>query len=213
MGSSIEPVIGTGWRRYRKAWLAVLALCVLAASGYLLWRPAPLADLADGNAAGLAQMKAQWAEGDMIVLVRHVERCDHSEATCLGSAEGITDRARAVAVGLGAQFERLGLAHTDLYNSPLIRAVQTSSYMFNSATSGQDWLFNCKGTLLHDALAHKVAGRNLVLVTHSECMEELEKELRVASSSFDYGSTLFLSTANGNAKAHLLGFLDPTDWR
>lgn len=213
MGSSIEPVIGTGWRRYRKAWLAALALCVLAASGYLLWRPAPLPDLADGNAAGLAQMKAQWAEGDMIVLVRHVERCDHSEATCLGSAEGITDRARAVAVGLGAQFERLGLAHTDLYNSPLIRAVQTSSYMFNSATSGQDWLFNCKGTLLHDALAHKVAGRNLVLVTHSECMEELEKELRVASSSFDYGSTLFLSTANGNAKAHLLGFLDPTDWR
>lgn len=199
--------------RYRNA-IVVLASALLVVPLILfLLRPAAAPDLAHGNVAGAQALLAGWAKGDMIVLVRHVERCDHSEATCLGSAEGITDRARAVAVGLGAQFERLGLAHTDLYNSPLIRAVQTSSYMFNSATSGQDWLFNCKGTLLHDALAHKVAGRNLVLVTHSECMEELEKELRVASSSFDYGSTLFLSTANGNAKAHLLGFLDPTDWR
>lgn len=200
-------------RRYKNTVIALLlGLCVLLSAVYLL-RPAPVTDLAQGNTSDLTRLKADWAAGEMIVLVRHVERCDHSRATCLNAPDGITDRGRGVAVGLGAQFERLGLSRTDLYNSPVTRAVQTSSYMFNSVTSGQDWLFNCKGTLLRDALAHKVAGRNLVLVTHSECMAELEKELNVPGASFGYGTALFLSTAKGNAKAHLLGFLDATGWR
>lgn len=199
-------------RRYKNSLMTLLlALCVLAATVYLL-RPPNAVNLGQGNVAGLGQMKADWAAGGVIVLVRHVERCDHSNAACLNAADGITERARSVAVGLGAQFEHLGLAHTDIYNSPVLRAVQTSSYMFNTTTANQDWLFNCKGTLLRDALAHKVAGRNLVLVTHSECMAELEKEMKVSNSDFGYGSALFLSTAKGNAKAQLLGYLDATGW-
>ena len=212
LGASLPPGLA-GIRRYKRTVIALLlGLCVLLSAVYLL-RPAPVPDLAQGSASDLARLKADWAAGEMIVLVRHVERCDHSNASCQNTPDGITDRARDVAVELGAQFKHLGLSHTDLYNSPLTRAVQTSSYMFSSVTTGQDWLFNCKGTLLRDALAHKVAGRNLVLVTHSECMAELEKELNVPGTRYGYGTALFLSTAKGNAKAHLLGFLDATDWR
>lgn len=211
---NVRPSFGLAdIRRYKNTLMTLLlALCVLAATVYLT-RPAAVVNLGQGNPSGLAQLQADWAAGGMIVLVRHVERCDHSKAPCLNAADGITDRARSVAVGLGAQFERLGLAHTDIYNSPVLRAVQTSSYMFNSTTANRDWLFNCKGTLLRDALAHKVAGRNLVLVTHSECMAELEKQLKVPNSTFGYGSALFLSTAKGNTRSQWVGYLDASDWR
>ena len=50
--------------------------------------------------------------------------------------------------------------------------------------------------MLQDALAHKVPGRNLVLVTHSECMAQIEKDLKVPASDMGYGSSLFVSAAN-----------------
>ncbi|MOA24074.1 Lipopolysaccharide core heptose(II)-phosphate phosphatase precursor [compost metagenome] len=148
----------------------------------------------------------------MIVLVRHVERCDHAKAACLNDREGITDRARAVAVGLGARFEQLGLDNADLYNSPLVRAAQTAGYMFNKVSAGDDWLINCRHDLLRNALAHKVAGRNLILVTHSECMQALETALQRPTSTFGYGASLFVSTAQPQAP-QLLGFIEASDWR
>lgn len=207
-----RPFRQRGVAKYRNGVIALLLVLGATMLGTLFLRPTTVPDLAAGNASALLQMKAGWAKGEMIVLVRHVERCDHSRAACLNAADGITDRARSVAVGLGAQFERLGLANADLYNSPLTRAVQTSSFMFNSATAGQDWLFHCKGTMLRDVLAHKVPGRNLVLVTHSECMAELEKQLKVPTATLGYGAALFLAIDKGNAHAHLLGSLDATDW-
>ncbi|KEX89690.1 phosphoglycerate kinase, partial [Pseudomonas putida] len=165
--------------RYRNA-LVVLASALLAIIlTVLLLRPAAVPDLAHGNVQGARALLAGWAKGDMIVLVRHVERCDHSSAPCLSGDDGITDRSRSVAVAVGARFERLGLARADIYNSPMVRTAQTSGYMFNKVDAGDDWLINCKGTMLRDALAHKVAGRNLILVTHSECMAQLQKDLEV----------------------------------
>jgi phosphohistidine phosphatase SixA len=187
------------------------ALFVIALAVFLL-RPAAVPDLAQGNASGLAQLKADWAKGDMIVLVRHAERCDHSSAACLGAADGITERARGVAAAIGAQFERLGLDKADIYNSPLTRAAQTSTYMFNKVSLGQDWLFECKGRMLADALSHKVAGRNLILVTHSECMAELQKEMKFSTSTLGYGGSLFISTAGIAGKPRMLGFIEASDW-
>jgi phosphohistidine phosphatase SixA len=82
-----------------------------------------------------------------------------------------------------AHFEQLGLSKADIYNSPMLRTAQTAAYMFNKVGTGEDWLISCKGTMLRDALAHKVAGRNLILVTHSECMEQLEKDLKLSGST------------------------------
>ena len=201
-----------GGANYRKVAAVLLsALFVIALTVFLL-KPAALPDLAHGNASGLAQLREGWTKGEMIVLVRHVERCDHSKAACLGRADGITERSRSVAMAIGVQFQRLGLDKADIYNSPLTRAVQSSSYMFNKVSTGQDWLINCKGRMLTDALSHKVAGRNLILVTHSECMAELAKEMKFSTSTLGYGASLFVSIAGIAGKPRMLGFIEASDW-
>ena len=95
--------------RYRNT--AVVLASVLLVIPLTVWllRPAAVPDLAHGNVAGAQALLTGWAKGDMIVLVRHVERCDHSKAACLSGNDGITDRSRSVAVSVGAQFEQLGL--------------------------------------------------------------------------------------------------------
>ncbi|MFW0758240.1 histidine phosphatase family protein [Pseudomonas sp. H11T01] len=201
-----------GSTNYRKVAAVLLsALFVIALTVFLL-RPAAVPDLAHGNASGLALLREGWAKGDMIVLIRHVERCDHSKAACLDSADGITERSRSVAMAIGAQFQHMGLDKADIYNSPLTRAVQSSSYMFNKVSAAQEWLINCKGRMLTDALSHKVAGRNLILVTHSECMAELEKEMKFSTSTQGYGASLFVSTAGIAGKPQMLGFVEAADW-
>jgi len=197
--------------RYRNAMVIVASLLLVIPLTVWLLRPAAVPDLSHGNVAGARALAAGWAKGDMIVLVRHVERCDHSTAPCLIGNDGITDRSRSVAVGVGAQFERLGLNKTDIYNSPIIRAAQTSSYMFNKVGLGEDWLINCRGSMLRDALAHKVAGRNLILVTHSECMAELEKELKLPTATLGYGASLFIS-AEKPQEPRMLGSIEASDW-
>lgn len=202
----------SGVARYRNAAvILVSAMFVLALTLFLL-KPAAVPDLANGNASVIAQLKADWVKGEMIVLVRHVERCDHSHATCLGSADGITERSRSVAAAIGSQFARLGLSKADIYNSPLTRAAQTSSYMFNTVSSSQDWLIRCKGRMLSDALSHKVPGRNLILVTHSECMSQLESDMKFPSSTLGYGASLFISTARIPGKPQMLGFIEASGW-
>lgn len=195
--------------RYRNAAVVFAsALLVIALTVWLLL-PAAVPDLAHGNVAGARALAADWAKGNVIVLVRHVERCDHSSAACLSGNDGITARSRSVAVGVGAQFEQLGLSRADIYNSPLTRTAQTAGYMFNKVGAGEEWLINCKGTMLRDALAHKVAGRNLILVTHSEC--QLEKDLKLPASTLGYGASLFISAETPQAP-RMLGFIEASDW-
>ena len=200
------------YARYRNAVVVLAsALLVIPLTLWLL-RPAAVPDLAHGNVAGAKALMADWAKGDVIVLVRHVERCDHSSAVCLKGNDGITERSRRVAANVGGQFQRLGLSKADIYNSPLVRTAQTASFMFSKADVGEDWLINCKGTMLRDALAHKVAGRNLVLVTHSECMAQLEKALKLPTSTLGYGASLFISAPTPQS-THMLGFIEASDWR
>lgn len=200
------------WARYRNSAVVLAsALLVIPLTVWML-RPAAVPDLAHGNVAGAKALLSGWAKGEMIVLVRHVERCDHSRAACLAGNDGITDRSRSVAVSVGAQFEQLGLERADIYNSPMIRTAQTASYMFNKVGADEDWLISCKGTMLRDALAHKVAGRNLILVTHSECMAQIEKDLKLPTASLGYGASLFISDATPQTPK-MLGFIEASDWR
>ncbi|MCP1441770.1 phosphohistidine phosphatase SixA [Pseudomonas sp. GGS8] len=197
--------------RYRNAGVIVASLLLVIPLTVWLLRPAAVPDLAHGNVEGARALLSGWAKGDMIVLVRHVERCDHSTAACLIGNDGITDRSRSVAASVGAQFEHLGLNKTDIYNSPIIRAAQTASYMFNKVGVGEDWLINCRGSMLRDALAHKVAGRNLILVTHSECMAQLEKDLKLPTVTLGYGASLFISAEKPLAP-RMLGSIEASDW-
>jgi len=198
--------------RYRNAAVVLASALVVIPLPVWLLQPAAVPDLAHGNVTGARGLTADWAKGNVIALVRHVERCDHSSAPCLNGNDGITDRSRSVAVGVGAQFEQLGLNKADIYNSPMIRTAQTAGYMFNKVSVGEEWLINCKGTMLRNALAHKVAGRNLILVTHSECMSQLEKDLKLPTSTLGYGASLFISAETPQAP-RMLGFIEASDWR
>ncbi|MNG27557.1 hypothetical protein D3C84_1126910 [compost metagenome] len=65
--------------------------------------------------------------------------------------------------------------------------------------------------MLRDALAHKVAGRNLILVTHSECMAQLTKDLHLPTSTLGYGASLFISAESPHTP-RMLGFIEASDW-
>ena len=66
--------------RFRNTWVVLAASVLVIPLTLWLLAPAAVPDLAHGNVAGAQALAAGWANGDMIVLVRHVERCDHSKA-------------------------------------------------------------------------------------------------------------------------------------
>ncbi|WP_169965446.1 MULTISPECIES: histidine phosphatase family protein [unclassified Pseudomonas] len=204
----------SAFARYRNV-VVVLAASVLAlALTVQLLAPASAPNLAQTRHFDRVQaLTRSWAQGDVIALVRHVERCDRSIAPCLGPVDGVTVRATDTARQLGADFLKMGLQNVDIYSSPLTRTRQTAGLMFERPVQAQDWLFNCRGTLLSDALKHKVPGRNLVLVTHSECMDQLEQSLHVATdTAFGYGASLFIDVPSPDAQPTMLGYIETADW-
>ena len=153
---------------------AVFATAAVVVLADQLWADPKPVDLSDSPFALTANLLAEWQEGDLIVLVRHLERCSRVDAACLGEPSGITQRSTADGLKLREQFLGLGLAATDIYSSPLVRTSQTRTLLFPESTAYEDFLYQCKKDFVQDALAKKVPGRNLVLVTHSSCMDEVK---------------------------------------
>jgi phosphohistidine phosphatase SixA len=208
---------GTRYRALGKStrMVSLIVAILMSASMILLaLRPAQLNDLAEGYQARKANFYLLWDTGELVVLMRHVERCDHSTNPCLAQPDGITMKGQRMANQLGESLQHLGLSGADIYNSPLLRTEQTSAYAFKRTSSGQDWLINCKGSILDDMLKHKQNHHNLILVTHSECMSALEKSLNVpAPLSPDYGASLIVSVNPKDHSAHVLGYIDARDWK
>lgn len=189
----------------------LLPLAIAAWLAVLLFEPPTASDLSHGGPAEAQNLIAQWREGGVIVFVRHLERCSRVEAACLDGKAGITARAQSVGYGLGEEFRELGLDKTDIYNSPLTRTAQTAQLLFNQTSENQDWLYKCEETIFSEALERKTHGRNLILVTHSSCMDELEETFALAEVDFDYGSSLFISIGEQGDR-RVLGFIDAPDW-
>lgn len=200
--------------KYRNTLVIVLATVAAILLSAQLLAPAAAPNLAKPYSAKRVEALADsWAQGNVIALVRHAERCDHSKAPCLGPADGVTERGEVAAQALGKDFKRLGLQNADIVSSLLTRARQTASFMFERPVAAQDWLFNCRGGMLKEALKNKVPGRNLVLVTHSECMEQLEKDMHVPTDTeLGYGSSLFIRVEGTAGKPQMIGYLESQDW-
>ena len=177
----------------------------------LLW-PASPRDLGVGDRLLTSQVLPLWRDGDLIVLVRHEERCDRSTNPCLGPVEGLTINGSQQAEKLGSAFKWLGMDGSDVLASPAIRTAQTLRFMFgkNELTSGQQAV--CGAAMGEELLSHKQPGRNLVFVTHSGCIADFEKSLGFPHATFpEYGSALFVRLL-ANGKFETLGIMNSQAW-
>lgn len=189
---------------------AVLTVAVLV-TGFMLWHRSPT-DLGSAGSAAQAELIKHWQAGDVVALVRHAERCDRSSNPCLGPADGITQFGSQASAAVGQGFVSLGMEQTDVFVSPVTRTEQSAHAMFGKAAVTQEWLASCGSTLRNDVVAHKIPHRNSILVTHSGCIGDFEKQtgFKHAAAS-EYSSSLFVSIdANGQLK--VLGILNDRDW-
>jgi len=214
----LENVIDTRLRpvrakRRRLHWLlggllAVLLLGLWQASGTQV---SNLGSVQQMNKHGVY---SAWAKGEVMLLVRHAERCDRSNNACLNDPTGITVDGSHAAAAVGEGIRRLGLGTADLLSSPEVRTRQSAFFIFGKAIETQDWLVQCDGTFADSAFAHKREDRNLVLVTHSGCIDQLERQLNVSGGQrgSGYASALFV-TKGSDGQPRILGQLNAKQWR
>lgn len=205
-----------------KVYCALIVLIpVLACLGlHLFAAPEATPDLLDRNGKEAFNLFAHWSQGNVVVLIRHAERCDRSEHQCLQGDSGITVPGRAMALALGRDIKALlMLDNATIYNSPVKRTKQTAGFMFGAAASDRMWLREgCKKNLLRDIFASKQPGKNLLLVTHATCIDRLgeadgEKLIELDfSSEKTYGISIFLAVDREARQAYVLGYLYPGDW-
>lgn len=188
----------------------------LAAVSLAIWifDPPELPDLSATHPVDREAVLNSWQLGEVVVLVRHLERCDRSQSPCLDQASGITARSVDVGQELAEDFYQLGLAGAMVYNSPMTRTDQTADILFGDVSGDRNWLNKCRksDSLLRDVMHYKQPGKNLVLITHSTCIARFEEALGFSSDTPDYGTSIFLAAQSGGSFPHILGFLDVDDW-
>ncbi|CAM3636890.1 hypothetical protein [Parendozoicomonas haliclonae] len=175
--------------------------------------------LAD-DAKGLFDLKSHWAQGNIVSLVRHGERCDRSDNICLDGEDGITLVGKEQTIELGKDYlQHLPMDNTIIYNSPVKRTEQSADFMFGERSETKNWLREgCKENLLQDILKYKQDGKNLILVTHSTCIDALGEKEGNKLIEFDihepetYGGSFFLAVDKSQQKVHVLGYLLANDW-
>lgn len=135
-----------------------------------------------------------WKKGDVAVIVRHEERCDRSSNPCLEQPDGITVLGSQRAQRTGKHMERhLGLQGADLFTSPKTRTVQTAAFMLRDARPLASRESICGDDVISELHSHKQPQRNLVLVTHSGCINEFIKRAGYKKEdSLEYGSLVFI---------------------
>ncbi|NVZ22855.1 lipopolysaccharide core heptose(II)-phosphate phosphatase PmrG [Pseudomonas costantinii] len=197
-------------KRYMK-WWAGLAVVVLLLAGFLLWPSSPR-NLGVGDRLLSSQVLPAWRKGELVVLVRHEERCDRSTNPCFGPPEGLTVLGTQRAEELGKAFKALGMEGSDVIASPAIRTAQTSHFMFGKVELTSSAQAICGAAMGEELLSRKQPGRNLVFVTHSGCIADFEKALGFPRAHFsEYGSALFVRVL-ANGKFETLGIMNTTAW-
>ncbi|KAA0945517.1 histidine phosphatase family protein [Pseudomonas sp. ANT_H14] len=188
-----------------------LAFIGLLVAGVMFWPSSPL-DLGVGNRLLTSGVLASWHNGDLIVLVRHEERCDRSTNPCLGPEDGLTLPGSQSASALGKAFQTLGMDSSDVLSSPATRTAQTLLFMFGKTQLSPGPLAICGDAMGEEILGHKIPGRNLLLITHSACISDFERALGFEhADAAEYGSSLFVEvSADGTLKA--LGIMNSQDW-
>ncbi|ATP46912.1 MULTISPECIES: histidine phosphatase family protein [Pseudomonas] len=202
-------------RLSRKALGAALGLCmVVAALTTWLATRTHIVDLGNEQQLSDSGLLQDWAEGAVIVMIRHAERCDSAPGPCLDDPTGITVAGTQAATRVGQGLHTLGLSNADVLSSPKVRTRQTAHFILGQAVPSAAWLESCDNQFAEEALARKRPGHNLVLVTHNGCIDHFQRQQRVVGGEREsgYASALFVSV-DGNGKARILGRLNEPDWQ
>jgi len=186
-------------------------LVIALVSGFVWVTRSPV-NLGQSGQAARTDLTHAWQAGEVAVLVRHAERCDRSDNLCLGPADGITQVGNDSAAAVGKGFMGMGMQQAQVFTSPLTRTVQTAHAMFGQDATAQNWLESCGPTLRNDVVAHKVAHHNLVLVTHSGCISDFEKQVGFPHAvAAEYGSALFVRI-DDKGELKVLGIMNADAW-
>ncbi|MEJ5906936.1 histidine phosphatase family protein [Pseudomonas kermanshahensis] len=202
-------------RLSRKALGAALGLCmVVAALTTWLATRTHIVDLGNEQQLSDSGLLQDWAEGAVIVMIRHAERCDSAPGPCLDDPTGITVAGTQAATRVGQGLHTLGLSNADVLSSPKVRTRQTAHFILGQAVPSAAWLESCDNPFADEALARKRPGHNLVLVTHNGCIDHFQRQQRVVGGEREsgYASALFVSV-DGNGNARILGRLNEPDWQ
>lgn len=194
--------------------LLSVMVVVLAAVAAWLVTATHVIDLNRASSSISMQLLETWSRGEAVVLIRHAERCDRSGAACLGPADGITvDGSRAASV-VGIGLNQLGLDKARILASPLTRTRQTAAFIAGREVETQSWLEDCDRDFHDKALGLKRAHENLVLITHSGCIDHFERQMGLAagSRSSSYAQAFFIQV-NGSGEARIMGALSAGDWK
>jgi uncharacterized membrane protein YdjX (TVP38/TMEM64 family)/phosphohistidine phosphatase SixA len=191
-------------------WLSSLAILVglLAVAFSFSFKNASLAGIKLTTPEGRALLQSAWAKGEIVVLVRHSERCDRTTAACDDTPDGITVRGRNLATEVGQEFSQLDGGQADILTSPTTRTKQTATAMFGTSVPTREWLANCKTISLDDISRNKADGRNLVLVTHNRCIRKIGQEAGIAAATDPpYNSLLFIAVGKNGVKPTAAGLV------
>jgi phosphohistidine phosphatase SixA len=200
--------------------LAGLLLLVACAATWFFRAANVMPGLLEKHGEQAFNMLAHWSRRDIAVLIRHVERCDRSEGPCLEGEDGISVSGREMAVKLGENIRKLlPLDDAIIFNSPVKRADQTARFMFGGMSNDKEWLREgCRNNLFREIFTNKADGKNLILVSHATCINELydqagEKLITMDIANDDtYGIAIFIALDKPAKQAHVLGYLYPGDW-
>ncbi|WP_237151300.1 histidine phosphatase family protein [Pseudomonas sp. ADAK18] len=169
-------------------------------------------DLGANNKLAQSGIFDDWESGSVILLIRHEERCDRSSNPCLGPEDGITLFGSQKAKETGALIRsHFLLDNSDIFTSPTTRTVQTSEFMLGKSIllPGRETI--CGSDIVKKLQKHKVVNKNLIVVTHNTCINDLVKASNYKKSDNpEYGSLLFAKISNAN-KMHIFGKLNPGD--
>ena len=186
----------------------------------LAYQPEETESLLANNGKGLFDLEAHWAQGNVVSLIRHAERCDRSENECLDGDNGITVPGLDQAVQVGKSYDNLPEQTTVIFNSPVKRTDQSADFMFGDESSDQKWLREgCRENLLDDIFKHKEDGKNLILITHSTCIDALGEKQGDKLIDLDihepetYAGSFFLTVDREERRVHVLGYLFAPEWK
>ncbi|WP_410478256.1 histidine phosphatase family protein [Pseudomonas syringae group sp. J309-1] len=189
---------------------AIFAVVLIA----WFYKATPVVDLSINNNFNNSKLYDRWVRGDVVVMVRHAERCDRSGNPCLGSADGITVKGSQSAQAVGVGLQQMGLENSRIIASPLTRTRQTADFILGRAVPTQSWASECNSGFKDAVLAHKQLAQNLVLITHSGCIDQFERKMgvRAGDRSSEYTQAVFVRV-DGKHAPSIIGSMDAAQWK